>query len=167
MKQVSIYREKLSQISLPLESALVSALKSLKSKLENFSDAEIERLRVVGEIEVDGMKLGADDVLTKYEFNRKLGDDEDAICDADGLMLCLNLDVDQTLQDEGLAREVVNRVQKLRKSAGLFVHDAIDIFYRVEGGPTGAKTDIFAYLLQMETNISPKHLKTLRKIWLK
>ena len=121
-------------------------MKSLKSKVENFSDAEIERLRVVGEIEVDGMKLGADDVLTKYEFNRKLGDDEDAICDADGLMLCLNLDVDQTLQDEGLAREVVNRVQKLRKSAGLFVHDAIDIFYRVEGGPTDAKTDILRIL---------------------
>tara|TARA_B100001778_G_C18585578_1_gene629678 strand:- start:311 stop:2071 length:1761 start_codon:yes stop_codon:yes gene_type:complete len=121
-------------------------MKSLKSKVENFSDAEIERLRVVGEIEVDGMKLGADDVLTKYEFNRKLGDDEDAICDADGLMLCLNLDVDQTLQDEGLAREVVNRVQKLRKSAGLFVHDAIDIFYRVEGGPPDAKTDILRIL---------------------
>ena len=121
-------------------------MKSLKSKVENFSDAEIERLREVGEIEVDGMKLGADDVLTKYEFNRKLGDDEDAICDADGLMLCLNLDVDQTLQDEGLAREVVNRVQKLRKSAGLFVHDAIDIFYRVEGGPPDAKTDILRIL---------------------
>ena len=39
-------------------------MKSLKSKVENFSDAEYERLRVVGEIEVDGMKLGADDVLT-------------------------------------------------------------------------------------------------------
>ena len=121
-------------------------MKSLKSKVENFSDAEIERLREVGEIEVDGMKLGADDVLTKYEFNRKLGDDEDAICDADGLMLCLNLDVDQTLQDEGLAREIVNRVQKLRKSTGLFVHDAIDIFYRVEGGPPDAKTDILRIL---------------------
>lgn len=121
-------------------------MKNLKSTIENFSHDEIEHLREVGEIEIDGMKLDADDVLTKYEFNRKLGDNEDAICDADGLMLCLNLDVDQTLQDEGFAREIVNRVQKLRKSTGLFVHDAIDIFYRIEGGPPNAKTDILRIL---------------------
>ncbi len=34
----------------------------------------------------------------------------------------------------GLARELLNRVQKLRKRAGLVATDPVEIFYRTSGG---------------------------------
>lgn len=38
---------------------------------------------------------------------------------------------DQSMQDEGIAREVINRVQKLRKRAHLVPTDSIKVFYSV------------------------------------
>uniref|UniRef100_A0A1I8F799 isoleucine--tRNA ligase n=1 Tax=Macrostomum lignano TaxID=282301 RepID=A0A1I8F799_9PLAT len=46
---------------------------------------------------------------------------------------CWDITPDASMQREGLAREVVNRVQKLRKRAGLQPSDPIKIFYRADG----------------------------------
>ena len=47
-------------------------------------------------------------------------EDMDACAEGD-VMAVLDLRADDSLRDAGLAREVVNRVQKLRKKAGLQV----------------------------------------------
>lgn len=39
---------------------------------------------------------------------------------------------DQEMQDEGTAREIVNRVQKLRKKAHLVPTDQINVYYSIE-----------------------------------
>uniref|UniRef100_A0A1I8H6P8 ER membrane protein complex subunit 4 n=1 Tax=Macrostomum lignano TaxID=282301 RepID=A0A1I8H6P8_9PLAT len=49
------------------------------------------------------------------------------------LLVLLDITPDASMQREGLAREVVNRVQKLRKRAGLQPSDPIKIFYRADG----------------------------------
>jgi isoleucyl-tRNA synthetase len=51
-----------------------------------------------------------------------------------GITVALNLEIDDGLRLEGIAREIVNRLQNLRKRAGYDVSDRIDIRY--EGGTT-------------------------------
>jgi hypothetical protein len=51
-----------------------------------------------------------------------------------GLTVILNLAISEELRLEGLAREIVNRLQNLRKSAGLDVTDRIRVRYE-EGEP--------------------------------
>ena len=59
---------------------------------------------------------------------------EDLRAAGDGEVLAvLDLRRDDSLISAGLARELVNRVQKLRKSAGLVVTDEVEVFYRAEG----------------------------------
>ena len=55
------------------------------------------------------------------------GDDIDANGDGEVLAV-LDLGTDESLVEAGLAREVVNRVQKLRKKAGLVASDVVDVF---------------------------------------
>lgn len=49
------------------------------------------------------------------------------------LQILVLLDVlpDQEMQDEGLAREIINRVQKLRKKAHLVPTDQINVYYSI------------------------------------
>merc|ERR1711974_234364 len=49
----------------------------------------------------------------------------------DDILILLDTTPDQEMLDEGVAREVVNRVQKLRKSAGLKVDDQVTMLYSV------------------------------------
>lgn len=46
-------------------------------------------------------------------------------------MVLLNCSQNQELLDEGTAREVVNRIQKLRKKAGLVPTDDVLVYYDV------------------------------------
>ena len=55
--------------------------------------------------------------------------EEDVDANGDGEVLAvLDLGTDDSLVEAGLAREVVNRVQKLRKKAGLVASDIVDVF---------------------------------------
>ena len=107
------------------------SMKALKLAIENLSDKEIADFRESGSINILDFHLSSDDILMKYEFQNKLGPNMDAISDADGLVVILDLSTDQSLEDAGLAREIVNRVQKLRKSSGLQVDDPVDVFYEI------------------------------------
>ena len=75
------------------------------------------------------------------DFKAPEGDREvDANGDGEVLVI-LNLEVDSELAAAGVAREVVNRFQKLRKKAGLVVTDTVEVFYSpaaTAGAATGA-----------------------------
>jgi isoleucyl-tRNA synthetase len=52
--------------------------------------------------------------------------------DSEGsLLVLLNISLSQDMIDEGVSREVVNRVQKLKKKAKLVVTDEVTVFYQV------------------------------------
>jgi len=110
---------------------LGKSMKTVKNAVENMTNAEISLYKKCGMVELAGFTLDRDDILLKYDFSEKLSESRDAICDADGLILILDLETDQSLLDEGLAREVVNRVQKMRKSSGLQLRDAVLISYSI------------------------------------
>ncbi len=70
------------------------------------------------------------DAQVLRDFKLPEGASEDDI-DANGdgeVLAVLDLGTDESLVEAGLAREVVNRVQKLRKKAGLVASDVVDVF---------------------------------------
>lgn len=74
---------------------------------------------------------------------------EDMDANGDGEVLAvLDLGTDDSLVEAGLAREVVNRVQKLRKKAGLVATDVVDVFLDAKTRSTGAPFCRFGLLLQ-------------------
>ncbi|HKW15199.1 MAG TPA: DUF5915 domain-containing protein, partial [Candidatus Krumholzibacteria bacterium] len=78
-------------------------------------------------IALDGeaIELGRDDLSVSVAPVAGYGAHEER-----GLTVILNLAISEELRLEGLAREVVNRLQNLRKSAGLDVTDRIRVRYR-------------------------------------
>eukprot|EP01016_Furgasonia_blochmanni_P024520 TRINITY_DN2644_c0_g1_i6.p1 TRINITY_DN2644_c0_g1~~TRINITY_DN2644_c0_g1_i6.p1 ORF type:complete len:228 (-),score=98.18 TRINITY_DN2644_c0_g1_i6:265-900(-) len=51
----------------------------------------------------------------------------------DDIRIVLDLTQDEKLKAQGLAREFTNKIQKLRKKAGLNVEDDVIVFYTLEG----------------------------------
>jgi isoleucyl-tRNA synthetase len=80
-------------------------------------------------VHVDGeaVELGREDLSARVAPTEGYGASEER-----GLTVVLNLAITEELRLEGMAREVVNRLQNLRKSAGLDVTDRIRV--RFEGG---------------------------------
>jgi isoleucyl-tRNA synthetase len=80
-------------------------------------------------LDLDGQKvnLGREDAAVNIEGIEGYGAKEEH-----GLVAVLNLAIDEALRLEGLAREIVNRIQNLRKKSGFDVTDRIRIRY--EGG---------------------------------
>lgn len=84
-----------------------------------------------GRLEVAGQVLEAGELKVLRDFKVPDGmTEEDLDAAGDGEVLAvLDLRVDASLQLAGLAREVVSRYQKLRKTAGLSVTDVIEAYY--------------------------------------
>lgn len=72
-------------------------------------------MREKGSLSVFGEEVKYEDLKISYSLNnQKMHDLYEA--DSDGnIIVLLDISSDQSMQDEGLAREIVNRVQKLRK----------------------------------------------------
>lgn len=82
-----------------------------------------------------------EELIVQCEFVGALETHEAVSSEQKDLLVILNAVPDQGMLDEGLSREVVNRVQKLRKEASLVVQDPIEVFYKVlapDGAGAGA-----------------------------
>ena len=54
------------------------------------------------------------------------------VASEDGLTVALDIKLTDTLKKEGLSRDLINRIQNLRKDNNLEVQDKISIFYTTE-----------------------------------
>ena len=102
-----------------------------------------------GRVEVAGEVLGAGDLRIVRAFNAgagEAGSELDAAGDGE-LLVVVDLSTDERILAAGLAREVVNRVQRLRKKAGLQVGQPVDAVLEVPEGP-GARALLDAVELQ-------------------
>lgn len=107
----------------------------VKKALPNVTSEEAHEYAVSGKLVVDGITLEAGDLVVK----RGLKEDEasknlETNTDQDVLTI-LDAEIYPGLAEEGLAREIINRVQRLRKKAGLQVTDDIKMEYRVLEDP--------------------------------
>ena len=106
-------------------------MKEVATKVSNFGYPEINSLRQGKSINVSyGENLQIEISLEDIEIRRQEKPGIAAANEGD-ITVALDLTLDEELEQEGLAREIVNRIQNLRKETGLEVTDRITITYSV------------------------------------
>ncbi|KAF6150031.1 hypothetical protein GIB67_002813 [Kingdonia uniflora] len=106
------------------------AMGVVAKEVKAMSQEQILAFEKDGEVTVAGHCLKLTDIKVVHEFKRSSNveeKDEDAAGDGDVLVI-LDLREDESLKEAGIAREVVNRVQKLRKKAGLEPTDLVEVY---------------------------------------
>ena len=94
-------------------------------------------------VEVEGFTLGPDEVLVSHEGTPGHAVGKDA-----GVVVALETTLTPDLEAEGLARELVRRVNDLRKDAGFAISDRIALRY---GGAIAPTVERFSGLVETET----------------
>ncbi len=106
-------------------------LKAIRAEVEGLDSALLERV-VAGEgipsASVEGLVYDGETLLVDRRSREGL-----AVSTEGALTVALDLQVDDELRLEGLAREVVNRVQGARKEANLALDDRIQLELRAAG----------------------------------
>ncbi|MEE9451894.1 MAG: DUF5915 domain-containing protein, partial [Gammaproteobacteria bacterium] len=93
--------------------------------ISNLSAEQIESLEEHGSIQLENEEFSVDDIL----IFREAKEETEVLTDR-YISIQLSTDLDQSLLDEGLAREVINRIQKSRKELNFNVDDRVHIQYQ-------------------------------------
>ncbi|KAI8326453.1 isoleucyl-tRNA synthetase [Martensiomyces pterosporus] len=131
----------------------------VKKALPDVPSSEIKAAQASGSLVVDGITLGADDVnIVRYFDALSLSGEStkkyEEATDKDVVVL-LDTEVHDDLMQEGLAREVINRVQRLRKKAGLLAVDDVSYYYQITEDPE----DVLATVLSAQAEFLRRSLK--------
>lgn len=112
---------------------LKGAFKAVTASIKELTSEQLEAFQKTGSIVVDGHELHEEDLRLMYSFDQTSGTaaQYEAHSDAQVLVL-LDVTPDQSMVDEGVAREVINRIQKLRKKGHLVPSDEITVYYRCQ-----------------------------------
>lgn len=107
----------------------------VKKALPNITSDEVKAYVQEKFIMVDGIRLEEGDLVVRRSVKESADSGHlEVNTDADVLTI-LDTEIHEELAQEGLAREVINRVQKLRKKAGLQPTDDIKMEYRMIADP--------------------------------
>ena len=109
----------------------------VRKALPGLTSAQCKKFVQEKTIVVDGIKLAEEDlVVVRGVAKSKKSKDLETNTDNDVLTI-LDTFMYPELQAEGLAREIVNRVQRLRKKAGLVATDDVKMEYHIYKDPIG------------------------------
>jgi isoleucyl-tRNA synthetase len=80
---------------------------------------------------VNGLNVTTGMLKVSKDFNAEyLGNPTFACTCSDEASVLLNVETNEELRQMGMAREVVNRIQRLRKTSGISIDDQIEIYYK-------------------------------------
>ncbi len=101
-------------------------MKSIAAAVTQLDQSAIQKIEQEGEISLDlenkSIKLQLSDVeITSQDIEGWL------VSNSGSLTVALDISIDENLKNEGIARELVNRIQNLRKESGFEVTDKINI----------------------------------------
>jgi len=120
-------------------------MKQVVVAINKLESTDIEALETKGEITIDIngkiATLRPDDVeITSEDIEGWL------VASNAGLTVALDVTISENLKKEGVARELVNRIQNLRKDSGFEVTDKINIQIKKDGVVEQAVEDNLAYI---------------------
>jgi isoleucyl-tRNA synthetase len=110
-------------------------LARVKKALPTISSDEIKAYGRTGRITVDGIQLVEGDLAAQRYIELPAASEGLFATNSDtdsNVAIKLDLQIHAELTGEWLARELINRIQKLRKKAGLQATDSVHVFYRFE-----------------------------------
>ncbi len=120
-------------------------MKAISNAIQGLDQGDIQKIEQEGEISLQlenkSIKLQLSDVeITSQDIEGWL------VASAGPLTVALDITIDEALKDEGIARELVNRIQNLRKESGLEVTDKIELKILKDGNVEKAIARNEAYL---------------------
>jgi isoleucyl-tRNA synthetase len=121
-------------------------MKLAAAAIEAFGPAELAALDAGSTVEVLGQPVGPDDVVVRRESRGDLVIEVDG-----GLIVAYDTAVDDELLAEGLAREVVSTVQRLRKEQGFAVADRVVVTVTTDDDALAAAVRAHLGFVQTET----------------
>ncbi|SCU87254.1 LAMI_0D05336g1_1 [Lachancea mirantina] len=105
--------------------------KKVKDALPSVSSEQVKQYLETGKIEVAGIPLVKGDLAVSRALpGDKVGEGLESRTDQDVLII-LDTKIYDDLKTEGLARELINRIQKLRKKCGLEATDDVSVQYEI------------------------------------
>jgi len=118
-------------------------LGKVKAGLSKLTSDQVREYEKTGRVVVEGFELVAGDLVVNRSADLPQGGFLATHTNND-VVVILDTQIHPELESEGLAREVINRVQKLRKKAKLKPVDDVNVFYRFEAGDGQSLADAIA-----------------------
>ena len=106
----------------------------VRKLLPDLKSQEVKDFAQDGKISIGGIDLTSEDLIIKREVSNSEGKNIITNSDDDVLTI-LDLALDSELTQDGLGREIINRIQKLRKKAGLNATDDVEMCYKITYEP--------------------------------
>jgi len=131
-------------------------MKLIANAIQNLQPDDIKQIEEKGElgIEINGksINLERNDVeITSQDIEGWLVANQGAVT------VALDVTISETLKEEGIARELVNRIQNLRKDSGFELTDRIEVYLQIEDGIENAIKQNKEYI-KLETLTDELHL---------
>ncbi|KAG6444895.1 hypothetical protein O3G_MSEX003627 [Manduca sexta] len=112
-----------------LGARLKGDFKAVTQALKALNNEQCEKVITDGYVELVGHRIDVAEI--RLIFQAQGNDQYEAHSDNDVLIL-LNVTPDQEMLDEGFSREIINRLQKLRKKAHLVPIDEVNVYFGVD-----------------------------------
>ena len=134
-------------------------MKLIAAEVANFGQEDIQKIEQEGEIFIEiknnSIKLELQDVeITSQDIEGWL------VASSGSITVALDVTINEALRKEGIARELINRIQNMRKDSGFEVTDKIDIKLLKDGFVEIAVADNLNYIktetLTAELNFEEK-----------
>jgi isoleucyl-tRNA synthetase len=100
----------------------------LAKALPKLTDEQVKQFISDGFIEIEGLRLDASDLRVKREIPSS-NSNRLAVNTDDHVLIILDKEIYPELAEVGLGREIINRIQRLRKKAGLTATDDVRMEY--------------------------------------
>ena len=105
------------------------AFGDVKKGITSLKNDQIKAAKAKGEIEIAGHNLKtAEDLIVQEKYVPNSVKEYEVI-GGDKVVILLDTRQDEKLKIRGFAREIINRIQKLKKKTGLSAEDEVFIFY--------------------------------------
>jgi isoleucyl-tRNA synthetase len=110
-------------------------VQKVKKALPGLSSTQVHQFVLEKPMVVDGITLEQGDLVVKRGLKEDDSSKNLETNTDDDVLTILDAELYPELADEGLAREIINRVQRLRKKAGLQPTDDVKMEYKVLSDP--------------------------------
>lgn len=125
-------------------------VKIVKNALPNLTSEQVQAYLESGEIIIENISLVEGDLNVIRGLPEDRGDDGQEVRSDNDVLIILDVNIYDELKTEGIAREVVNRIQRLRKKGGLQATDDVLVQYQLIKDPIGLEKVIkdYSHLLE-------------------
>ena len=112
--------------------------KAVTQALTQCTAEDVKKLEREHKLTVAGFELSEEELVVKREFRCANPQYEGGVVEDHSFIVAIDTTQDEEILALGIAREFINRVQKMRKAAGLVPSDRIKVFYYQKEGQEDA-----------------------------